>query len=103
MSTGSLRHQPRHLAGAPAPERAPRRSDLDALDDVELLEVTPVARVQRSRLAFALSITLAALPLLVLDNMPATADTDRAAVEVQATAAEQEASSSLDTTSTTEA
>jgi hypothetical protein len=100
MSNGSQRHQPRHLAGAPRVERPPRPVDLDALEEIELLEVTPVARVQRSRLAFAVSVTLAALPLLVLDNMPATAGTDQTAVEVQAT---EDASSSLDTTSTTAA
>jgi hypothetical protein len=37
-------------------------------------EVAPVLRVKRSRLAFALSVTVAALPVLVLDNLPASAE-----------------------------
>jgi hypothetical protein len=42
--------------------------------ELETTEVAPIARVKRSRLAFALAITLAGLPVLVLDNFPATAD-----------------------------
>ncbi len=69
---------PRHLAGskrtAPArDDRAPVAVHLAA--DGDLAEVTPVARVHRSRLAFAVSATLAAVPIMVLDNFPATADT----------------------------
>jgi hypothetical protein len=103
MSSRSQRHAPRHLAGTPRAEWVAPAAELDPADDVDLLEVTPVARVQRSRLAFAVSVTLAALPLLVLDNMPATAGTDQQPVEVQAAAAPDESSSSLETTSTTEA
>jgi hypothetical protein len=46
--------------------------------------VGPLARIQRSRVAFAMAVTLAALPVLVLDNMSATAETsgDEARVEV---------------------
>jgi hypothetical protein len=51
-------------AAAPTPEA-----------EQELLEVVPAARVQRSRLALAMAVTVAALPILVLDNFPATADT----------------------------
>jgi hypothetical protein len=52
-------------------------------------EVGPLARLQRSRVAFAVAVTLAALPVLVLDNMSATAETstDDARIEV-ATSAE---------------
>ena len=52
-----------------------RRVAAPALVEAELdpTEVVPVVRVKRSRLAFALSITLAALPILVLDNLPASA------------------------------
>jgi hypothetical protein len=53
--------------------------DFDALfaaDELELVEeVVPRARVPRSRVAFAVSITLAALPLLFLDNFQANAST----------------------------
>ena len=47
--------------------------------EVELdpAEVAPVVRVKRSRVAFAVSITLAALPILVLDNLPASAGSGR--------------------------
>ncbi|MGK2948585.1 MAG: hypothetical protein ACSLFP_08415 [Acidimicrobiales bacterium] len=104
MSPRSPRHQPRHLAGAPRP---PRPSAPAPVDDLHLEpvdgEVTPVARVQRSRLAFALSITLAAVPLLVVDNLPATAETDRSELAAVVTEAVDDVVSSLETTSTTEA
>jgi resuscitation-promoting factor RpfB len=45
--------------------------DAADLDD----EVAPVVRVKRSRLALAMAVTTVAVPLLVLDNFPATADT----------------------------
>jgi len=69
-----------------------------ALDD---LEVAPLARVQRSRLAFAAAITVAALPLLVLDNLPATAETNGDRVEVLASAADESSSSQRLSTETT--
>jgi len=100
MSSGPRTSGPRHLAGAaarrtpplgprqrlapPTSRPAPRhraaggsgRPPAAEETDVQLAEVTPVARVKRSRLAFALSVTVAALPILVLDNLPATASTD---------------------------
>jgi hypothetical protein len=53
-------------------------------------EVPAIARVRRSRLAFALAVTVAAVPVLVLDNLPATAETndDHVAVQTSADAAE---------------
>ncbi len=86
----------RHLAGAPRPidwaelpaeepAPAPRPEplgidvpldiDIDAADAWDESFDQPRARVARSRVAFAVAVTLAALPLLVLDNFPATADT----------------------------
>jgi len=63
------------MAGRPHRSAGSRRSPgTDDLVELEQAEVPPAARVQRSRLAFALAITLAALPILVLDNFPATAD-----------------------------
>ena len=47
--------------------------------DGDVVEVPALARVHRSRLAFAVGITLAALPVLVLDNLPATAESSEAA------------------------
>ncbi|MET0728135.1 MAG: transglycosylase family protein [Acidimicrobiales bacterium] len=46
---------------------------MPVVDVVELTEVPPLARVRRSRLAFALAVSVAALPLLVVDNLPVTA------------------------------
>lgn len=66
---------PRHMAGSKRSERLPSHL-LAGVDAVELAdaEVLPKARVHRSRLAFAMSATVLALPILVLDNFPATAD-----------------------------
>ncbi len=47
-----------------------------------------MARVHRSRVAFATAITAAALPILVLDNLPATADTGRVEAVVEVTTTE---------------
>jgi hypothetical protein len=47
---------------------------LFAADDVPEAEAAPRARVGRHRVAFAVSITLAAIPLLVVDNFQATAE-----------------------------
>lgn len=67
------------MAGSPHRSAGPRHrgAALAATPSVELdtTEVTPVARVHRSRLAFALAVTMAALPIIVLDNFPATAET----------------------------
>jgi Transglycosylase-like domain len=52
--------------------------------DADGNEVRPLARVHRSRLTFALAVTLAALPVLVLDNMSATAKTNDDRVVVAA-------------------
>ena len=94
---------PRHLAGSgprhlvdgpslPVASASPAHAD----------EVPPAARVHRSRLAVALAVTLAAIPLLVVDNLPATAETN--AVSVEATAPPRESSSSTARrTETTEA
>lgn len=61
--------------------------------------------MHRSRLAVALAMTVAALPILVLDNLPATADTDHH-VEVSTTGQEVEEPSTvqaIETTTTTAA
>ena len=60
---------PRHLAGSRP--RAVVAADVDETGE------PVVSRVHRSRLALALVATVAALPILVLDNLPATADTDQ--------------------------
>ncbi|MET0901730.1 MAG: transglycosylase family protein [Acidimicrobiales bacterium] len=56
-----------------------------ALEAEEASAVPPLARVRRGHIALALSATLASLPVLVLDNLPATAETNQA--QVAATAA----------------
>ena len=69
---------------APSPRRPPPPSAAtDPVVQVGEADVDPVAgegeptaRVRRSRLALALAITVAALPLLVIDNLPATAETE---------------------------
>ena len=78
--------------------------------DAEEAEVTPMARVHRSRLAVAVAVTLAGLPLLVLDNLSANAQEDdrpvEAAVADTSSSSESSAPSSTaapTTTSTTEA
>lgn len=77
-----------------APSRRRRRPTPTPVSPTELLleaadaEVSPLSRVQRSRLAFALAVTLAALPVVVLDNISATAETNDAPVEAVATVAE---------------
>lgn len=86
------------LPAIPRPTPAPT-TEL-GLDDAEVI---PVARVHRSRLAVALAMTMAALPILVLDNLPATADTDE---HVEVSTSVEETSSTerpATTTSTTAA
>jgi hypothetical protein len=46
-----------------------------ALEAEEAADVSALSRVRRGRMAVAASVTLAALPVLVLDNLPATAET----------------------------
>jgi hypothetical protein len=60
--------------------------DFDALfaADDEVAEPAPRVRVGHRRIAFALSVTIAALPLLFLDNFQATADTPTAKVDTAA-------------------
>ncbi|MDP1820089.1 MAG: transglycosylase family protein [Acidimicrobiales bacterium] len=68
--------------------------DFDALfaaDDTPLVEDAPQARLRRTRVAFAISVTLAALPLLVLDNFMATADTPPTEVGTTAAAGDDAA------------
>ena len=48
-----------------------------ALEAEEARAVPPLARVRRRHLALALSVTLAGLPVLALDNLPATAETNQ--------------------------
>ena len=92
----------RHFAGRALPTERPVRDQLEPPDgplpggviaiDIEAHDAwdddaRPRARATRSRVAFAVAITLAALPVLVLDNFPATADTgaqDRGPVTVRA-------------------
>jgi hypothetical protein len=65
---------PAHRRAAPVPVEAEPEG-----------EIPLPARVHRSRLAFAVSVTVAALPVLVFDNFPATADTgERPPVEASA-------------------
>lgn len=69
---------PRHMAGHPhrSADSAPGGVAPAATHSVErdTSEIPPAARVHRSRLAIALAVTLAALPILVLDNFAASAD-----------------------------
>lgn len=62
--------------------------DFDALfaADDEVVEPAPRVRVGHRRIAFAMSVTIAALPLLFLDNFQATADTPAAQVDAEAAA-----------------
>ena len=86
-----LRHPPARPRADRAPPAAPpscgRRSCrpptavVDVPLDGDVVEVPALARVHRSRLAFAVGISLAALPVLVLDNLPATAEANEAQVE----------------------
>ena len=85
------RQPPRHLAGA-SPGTAPPSDDT---------EVPPRVRVERSRLAFAIAVTLAALPLIALDNLSATAETDQTPTTVEATVRESRARLALVAPSTT--
>lgn len=100
MFTGPFgqRPAPRHLAGAVHSTPAPAG---DVALEADELEVAPLARVHRSRLAFALAVTLAALPVVVLDNLPATAETSDARVQVQASADESSSSEPSTTVATT--
>ena len=86
----------RHLARTGvAPARARQAAEAEAPDGTE---VAPLARVKRSRIAFALSATVAALPVLVVDNLPATAAQDD---EVRTVAAEDTSSSTTEAPSST--
>ena len=117
---GPPSHAPRHLAH---PGRRPRTRGAPgqiggaahlkpqaalALEAEEATEIPPLARVQRGRAAIALSVTLAALPVLVLDNLPATASPpDGREASAAPTEADGEDSSTtaweLETTTTLEA
>jgi hypothetical protein len=114
---GLPRHAPRHLAPTGrrrrhlhAPGQIGAAAHLKpmaarALEAEEVAEVPPLARVQRGRAAIALSVTLAALPVLVLDNLPARASTNEG-LEAVVTAVVEESTSTqetLPTTVTTEA
>jgi hypothetical protein len=81
---------PRHLAGAEREPWVPREADFDveaafepdfdfdalfAADDLPDEPEPAKARISPRRVAVALSVTLAALPLLFLDNFQATAST----------------------------
>ena len=46
-----------------------------ALEAEEASEAPALSRVRKGRMAIALSVSLAAVPVLVLDNLPATAET----------------------------
>lgn len=72
--------------------------------ELETTEVAPIARVKRSRLAFALAVTVAGLPVLVLDNFPATADPGErlVAAVVTTTKAPDEPTTTMAPTSTAE-
>ncbi len=91
------RRPPAHVLAQPPHRRRPQPPTTAPLIDIpledELQEVPPLARVHRSRLAFALAITMAALPVIVLDNLPATAEANEAQVEVSSKAADSSSSS----------
>ena len=87
MSFGRRNTPPRHLVGAEREPWVPKDADFDvaaafepdfdfealfAADDAPA-EPVETARASRKRVAVALSVTLAALPLLFLDNFQATA------------------------------
>jgi rare lipoprotein A len=77
-------------------ERAPQHLAGPSHDDDG--ELRPPLKIERHRLVFALTVTLAALPVLILDNIPATADPAHT-VEVQALGDEAlEADRSITTT-----
>jgi hypothetical protein len=80
----------RHLAGAPRAPWTPAPADFDvdaafepdfdfdalfAADDADAEAPPAKVRIPRQRVAFALCVTLAATPLLFLDNFQATAST----------------------------
>lgn len=81
MFSGHRRPAPRHLAKASHPASGPAEEVVLVAGDAE---VPAIARVHRSRLAFAAAITVAALPVLVLDNLPATAETNDDRIDVAA-------------------
>lgn len=95
---------PRHMAGRPhrsagsraASGAAPRAVAVD----LEVEETAPPARVPRHRLAFALAVTVAALPIVALDNFAATA---QASSEVEMSADAVEATRGPETTTTSAA
>src|SRR5688572_5152609 len=110
---GQTAHAPRHLAPSGrrgfhrrAPGEVGAAAHLKpmaalALEAEEAAEVSPLTRVQRGRAAIALSVTLAAMPVLVLDNLPANAQTSDGALAAVATIVEESSSTLGDGPSTT--
>src|SRR5687768_17289778 len=110
---GRTAHPPRHLAPSGrrglhrrAPGQVGAAAHLQpmaalALEAEEAAEVSPLTRVQRGRAAIALSVTLAVLPVLVLDNLPAEAQPSEAALAAVATIVEESSSTLGETPSTT--
>jgi len=84
---GPSPYAPRHLAHAgrrarhlAAPGQIGAAAHLQpmaalALEAEEASETPALARVRKGRMAIALAVSLAAVPVLVLDNLPATAET----------------------------
>jgi hypothetical protein len=72
-----------------------------ALEVEEAAEVSPLTRVRRGRAAIALSVTLAAMPVLVLDNLPAQAQTSDEAIAAVADIVAESSSTLWDIPSTT--
>jgi outer membrane biosynthesis protein TonB len=70
MPSGSRLDRPRHLARGVGAGRSKGPRHVAPASAPELVEVPPTARVKRSRLAFAAAVTVAALPILVVDNLP---------------------------------
>jgi hypothetical protein len=70
------RPERRHLAGSRRPRHAPGAAHLRAPDPAEAApdDAVEEPRVERHRLAFAMASTFAALPILVVDNLPVAAD-----------------------------
>src|SRR3546814_20721625 len=83
---------PCHMAGSQRTGQRPVPPAV-ALDDSALLEldgltpVAPIARVHLSRLAIAVSMTVAAVPVLVVANPPASDPADNRPPPVLATTA----------------
>lgn len=111
MSSSPRTSGPKHLAGAPRHAGGGRGTHAGRLPDaasiavdLEPTEVVPRARVPRHRLALATAITFAALPILVVDNLPASAERPEVTAEAPSTTTTEAPTTTVaPTTTTTEA